>query len=76
VGLASSLGLLQKEVNGSELADSSADGSPKWRKPVGHDIQAKVEYTPFQYITSYWYRVRSMWMKGIRKQAQWPGKAR
>jgi hypothetical protein len=44
VGSASSLGLLQKEIMGGELADSGADVSPKWRKPVGHDMQAKDEY--------------------------------
>jgi hypothetical protein len=35
VGSASSLRLLQKEINGG-LADSGVDGSPKWRRPVGH----------------------------------------
>jgi hypothetical protein len=39
VGSASSLSLLQKEIRGGELVDSNADGSPKWRKPVGHDMQ-------------------------------------
>jgi hypothetical protein len=50
VGLASSLGLLQKEIKGSELADSGAVGSPKWRKPMRHDIRAKEEYRPLSSI--------------------------
>jgi hypothetical protein len=50
VGSASSLGLLQKEIKGGELADSGADGSPKWRKPVGHDMQTKDEFRPISSI--------------------------
>jgi hypothetical protein len=50
VGSVSSLRLLQKEIRGGELVDSSADGSLKWRKPVGHDMEAKVEYRPLSSI--------------------------
>jgi hypothetical protein len=50
VGSASSLRLLQKELKGGELVDSGADGSPKWGKPVGHDMQAKAEYRPLSSI--------------------------
>jgi hypothetical protein len=47
VGSARSLGLLQKEIKEDELADSGANGSPKWRRPVGHDIRAKEDTGPF-----------------------------
>ena len=47
--------------------DTSADRSPKRRNIVGHDIQAKEVYCD---------RVSLMGMKGIKKQAQWPGEAR
>ena len=40
----------KKEIKEGELADSGADGSPKWRKPVGHDMQAKDEYRPLSSI--------------------------
>ena len=40
----------KKEIKGGELADSGADGSPKWRKPVGCDMQAKDEYRPLSSI--------------------------
>ena len=55
--------------------DTGVVRSPKGRKLVGHDIQAKVQ-AHFQYITSYWCRVSSMGIKGIKKEAQWPGGAR
>jgi hypothetical protein len=32
------LGFPQKEIRNDELMNSGADGSPEWRKPVGHDI--------------------------------------
>jgi hypothetical protein len=69
------LGLPQKEIRSGELMDSGADGSPKWRKPVGHGIRAKDESRPL-YITSYCDRVSSMGAKGIKNQAQWSGGAR
>ena len=40
----------KKEIKETELVDSGADGSPKWRKPVGHDMQAKDEYKPLSSI--------------------------
>ena len=35
------LNCYKREIKEGELVDSGADGSLKWRKPVGHDMQAK-----------------------------------
>ena len=40
----------KREYKEGELMDTGADRSPKGRKLVGYDIQAKVEYRPISSI--------------------------